>query len=71
MNFFKWLFSLSIDSTDPVYHCSVFKNHGCSHVDGFLCNMETCDILKDYKFRELEHQCDIPIKDRYDKNSNS
>ncbi len=30
---------------DPVYKCEVYKTKGCSHVDGFLCNMKTCDII--------------------------
>jgi len=34
--------------TDPVRHCSVYRAEGCSHVDGFLCDMETCDILKNF-----------------------
>ena len=27
---------------DPVYHCEHYKQHGCAHVDGYLCDMETC-----------------------------
>lgn len=34
--------------TDPVRHCNVYRAEGCSHVDGFLCDMETCDILKNF-----------------------
>ena len=34
---------------DPVRHCDVYKEQGCSHVDGFLCDMETCDILQKWK----------------------
>tara|TARA_R110000787_G_scaffold62470_3_gene141262 strand:+ start:1337 stop:1516 length:180 start_codon:yes stop_codon:yes gene_type:complete len=34
---------------DPVRSCDVYKKIGCSHVDGYLCDMKTCDILKDYK----------------------
>ena len=29
---------------DPVKHCDVYKEDGCSHVDGYLCDFETCDI---------------------------
>jgi hypothetical protein len=35
--------------SDPVRHCDVYKTEGCTHVDGFLCNMETCDILQKYR----------------------
>ena len=34
---------------DPAYHCLVYREIGCAHVDGYLCDMETCDILRDYK----------------------
>ena len=29
---------------DPVKHCDVYKEDGCAHVDGFLCNYEECEI---------------------------
>lgn len=29
---------------DPVKHCKVYKQHGCAHVDGHLCDMRTCEI---------------------------
>ena len=29
---------------DPVEHCDVYKEDGCAHVDGYLCDFETCDI---------------------------
>jgi len=35
--------------TDPVHSCDVHKQIGCSHVDGYLCNVNTCDILSNYK----------------------
>ncbi len=34
---------------DPVRSCDVHKTIGCSHVDGYLCDMKTCTILKDHK----------------------
>ncbi len=34
---------------DPVKNCDVYKKEGCSHVDGFLCDMKTCDILSKFK----------------------
>jgi len=34
---------------DPVYNCEVHKEIGCSHVDGMLCDMKTCDILQEYR----------------------
>jgi hypothetical protein len=38
--------------TDPVKGCDVYKNIGCSHVDGFLCDYPNCSILKNYKMTE-------------------
>jgi hypothetical protein len=37
---------------DPVRGCDVYKNIGCAHVDGFLCDYPNCSILKDYKMKE-------------------
>lgn len=39
--------------TDPVKHCEVYKKEGCAHVDGFLCDMETCSIR--HAFRPVIH----------------
>ena len=33
---------------DPVRHCKVYKEIGCSHVDGYLCNMSDCSIRREY-----------------------
>ena len=41
--FEKWVDMLS---NDPVKHCEVYKTKGCSHVDGCLCDMGTCEIRK-------------------------
>jgi hypothetical protein len=37
---------------DPVKGCDVYKNIGCAHVDGFLCDYPNCSILKEYKMNE-------------------
>lgn len=34
---------------DPVIVCDVYKREGCSHVDGYLCNPKTCNMLIKYK----------------------
>jgi len=36
-------------TTDPLYVCDVYKDKGCAHVDGFLCNTETCYELRQYR----------------------
>lgn len=40
------------DENDPLKHCEVYKQIHCSHIDGYLCNMKTCSILKDFKERK-------------------
>lgn len=40
---------LYISRDDPVKHCIVYTKEGCAHVDGILCDMKTCNILRDYK----------------------
>jgi hypothetical protein len=35
-------------SKDPVKHCELYKDDGCSHVDGFLCDYETCEMRLEY-----------------------
>ena len=37
---------------DPVRGCDVYKNIGCTHVDGYLCDYPSCSILKDYRMNE-------------------
>jgi len=41
--------NLAVLVSDPVYKCIVYTSIGCSHVDGYLCDMSTCNILKDFK----------------------
>ena len=33
---------------DPIVVCDVYKREGCSHVDGYLCNPKTCNMLIKY-----------------------
>lgn len=32
---------------DPLKECVTYKELGCCHVDGFLCNPETCEGFKE------------------------
>lgn len=34
---------------DPVYRCVLYKNHGCAHVDGLLCDFPKCFMRKKHK----------------------
>ena len=36
---------------DPVKHCKLYKDDGCAHVDGYLCDFETCSMRLDYALR--------------------
>lgn len=31
---------------DPVKSCPVYKNEGCAHVDGYLCNYPDCPMIE-------------------------
>ena len=33
---------------DPIIHCPVYKTEGCAHVDGYLCEVETCPIITNW-----------------------
>jgi len=45
-NFFSGILPKFLE--DPVKICEVYSEHGCSHVDGFLCIPSTCDIRSKY-----------------------
>jgi len=34
---------------DPVYYCKLYKDKGCAHVDGPLCDFPECEMNDDYK----------------------
>ena len=44
---------------DPVYKCDLYKDQGCSHVDGFLCDYPDCEMNRKYK---IEKKCNAIIK---------
>lgn len=35
-------------SKDPVKHCNLYKEEGCVHVDGTLCDFNTCTMRTDH-----------------------
>ena len=53
---------------DPVKGCDVYRNIGCSHVDGFLCDYPDCSILKEYKMKHEDRA--LPLHTVYDPNGN-
>ena len=50
---------------DPVKSCGVYRNEGCAHVDGQLCDYAKCKDRIEYELMELENQLDIPYTLRY------
>ena len=46
---FKFLKKFIDKLKDPVYSCDLYKEIGCSHVDGILCDYPKCSMLKEYK----------------------
>jgi hypothetical protein len=34
---------------DPVKDCDIYLNEGCAHVDGYLCNIDECEIKNKQK----------------------
>lgn len=49
--------------TDPVFNCYVYLRHGCSHVDGLLCDFDTCKIRLDWLKEEQEQIIEQAEKD--------
>lgn len=45
-------FFFRLKNSDPFYHCPVWKNEGCSHVDGLICNFPNCTTMHEY----MEHE---------------
>lgn len=43
--------------SDPIKKCPVYKDTGCAHVDGYLCDYPNCAIMKKYN-EELEAEWD-------------
>lgn len=48
MKIIAWIKAIFDDKNDPIKHCEVYKNIGCAHVDGILCDLHNCDIRKEY-----------------------
>lgn len=44
-----WFAKVLGTSPDPVLNCEFYRHIGCTHVDGMLCDVNTCSILKEYR----------------------
>ena len=42
--------------TDPVQYCEFHRDNNCVHVDGYLCNADTCNTRTDYQLELLARQ---------------
>ena len=49
---------------DPVKHCDVYKEDGCAHVDGYLCDFETCDIRLKWAEKKIFENLDPAPKNK-------
>lgn len=38
-------------NSDPVRHCPVYREQGCAHVDGLLCNFPDCPVFRGFMDR--------------------
>ena len=45
-------FYYRLKNSDPVRSCPVYKQEGCSHVDGLCCDVRNCAILKKHMDKE-------------------
>lgn len=50
---------------DPVKRCEVYRGIGCTHVDGYLCDMNTCDIRQKFLNDTLEDAEEFSEKRNY------
>ncbi len=39
--------------SDPLHGCELYKEQGCSNVDGMLCDFPKCSMLREYRLKEL------------------
>lgn len=49
---------------DPVRKCAVYRRFGCSHVDGLMCDMRTCQMKAGVDILEIESRMEIPVCNR-------
>ena len=49
---------------DPVKKCQLYKDKGCSHVDGILCDFPECSMNKDYLSTIAQQQLSAIKTDR-------
>lgn len=46
--FVSFIFELLASKNDPVHNCKLYKEQGCSHVDGMLCDFPNCSMNNEY-----------------------
>lgn len=64
------LYKGNLKGKDPVKECPVYCSEGCAHVDGYLCDMRDCDILRGF-VRNKEGFIQKPFGNVYIKNDDS
>lgn len=53
MGLLRWLKSWLRWEDDPLRVCELYKDEGCPHVDGMLCNVHTCRERKEHVLKKL------------------
>ena len=51
-----WKKIKDIMKNNPIRHCSLYKNEGCAHVDGLLCDFPKCSMLKEYNLKQKNNE---------------
>lgn len=55
-------------NNDPVKHCNLYKEEGCSHVDGMLCDFSTCSMRVEY---DNKYTALVKLVDEHNKSCDS
>lgn len=41
-------FKFNMNEGDPLKNCALFKDQGCAHIDGMLCDFPNCEMNEKY-----------------------
>lgn len=51
-------FVLRLIFPNPVKDCTLYKEEGCAHVDGMLCDFPKCCMYREYVKEKEEIKCE-------------
>lgn len=55
-------FKFNMNEGDPLKNCALFKEKGCSHIDGMLCDFPNCEMNEKYIAEKKSQEFDTYIK---------